>query len=326
MAIADTSFYSSYQTIIGATYARGYDQVYNPSYLIPNYVTARQNLLSNLASSEVSNALVIVNAHLSAENTFNTGTLNIARGVLQATNTFFQSTYGVVFRDYFDSSQPTKTIAWQNSFKEAWYQANNQELTQQIGFITWNGSTLVNYPAYSAATNIQNTASVASISGNVLTLSNIPIVTNFALPGDVIVASTTGSIPSVAAISLGTTVVGYANSNTITLSGGVDPSTTTIFSFRPIKNPEFLEFRLGTAGVTGLAATAILSNIGLAVTLSSGVTTTVTLGTTNTTGRFIIGVANNSTYKSVGISSISITTGSVTGLGTQPSIELWTRS
>lgn len=326
MAIADTSFYSSYQTIIGATYARGYDQVYNPSYLIPNYVTARQNLLSNLASSEVSNALVIVNAHLSAENTFNTGTLNIARGVLQATNTFFQSTYGVVFRDYFDSSQPAKTIAWQNSFKEAWYQANNQELTQQIGFITWNGSTLVNYPAYSAATNIQNTASVASISGNDLTLSNIPIVTNFALPGDVIVASTTGSMPSVAAISLGTTVVGYANSNTITLSGGVDPSTTTIFSFRPIKNPEFLEFRLGTAGVTGLAATAILSNIGLAVTLSSGVTTTVTLGTTNTTGRFIIGVANNSTYKSVGISSISITTGSVTGLGTQPSIELWTRS
>ncbi len=326
MAIADTSFYGSYQSILGATYARGYDQVYNPSYLIPNYVIARQDLLANLSSTEVSNALVIVNAHLNSENAFNSNTLNIVRGVLQANNTFFQSTYGSSFRDYFNSTQPNRTIAWQNSFKESWYQANNQELIQQIGFVTWNGSALVNYPAYSALTNIQNTATISSISGSNISLSNIPIITDFALPGDVIVASTTGSLPNSTTISLGTTLIGYANSTTVTLSGGVDPSATTLFSFRPIKNPEFLEFRLGTAGVTGLGVTAILSNVGLAVTLSTGVTTSVTLSTTNTTGRFIIGIANNSNYKAVGISSITITTGSVSGLGTQPSIELWTRS
>lgn len=325
MAISDTSFYSSYQSILGTSYARGFQEIYNPASTLINYVNARQLLLENMSTSDVSNGLIIVNAHLNSENTYSSGSLNIVKTVLQTNNNFFYTNYGSYLRDYFNSTSPTKTISWQSSFKEAWYQANAQELVQQIGFLTWNGSAFVNYPAYSPITNMQNSATIENINNNYVTISGFdPPLSNFSMPGDVIVPST-GSLPNSSNISLGTTVIGLYNTNTLILSGNIDGSSTTLFTFRPIKNPEYLEFRFGTAMVTGLAATSILSNIGLGITLLNGIATNVTLSTTNATGRLSLTATNNTNYKSLGISSVLIKSGSVTGLGTQQSLEIWVK-
>ena len=78
--------------------------------------------------------------------------------------------------------------------------------------------------------------------------------------------------------------------------------------------------------MTGLAATTVVADIGLTVTLIGGVSTTVTIGTANTTGRVNIGVYNNATYKAKGVTGITVTTGSWASLGTQQSLELWVRS
>jgi hypothetical protein len=326
MAISGTSFFNAYQLILGATYSRGYQEVYNPSATIPNFVSARQLFLASMSSTDVTNGLSVVNAHLASEGTYSSAALSLVKNVEQTLNTFFYNTYKSYTRDYFCSLSTTTTVSWLNSFKESWYQANTQELVQQIGFMSWNGSAFTLYPPISPITNVQNSIGVSTASGNTVTVSGyFAPITNFALPGDIIVASATSSVPSISNISLSTTVVGYANTNTLILSGSVG-SATSLFAYRPIKNTEYLEFRFGTASVTGFAATSVYQDVVLSVTLVGGVNTAVTIGAANTIGRVNIGIYNNSTYKATGISAITVTSGSVTSLGTQQSLELWVKS
>ena len=327
MAISDTSFFSSYQCFIGTTYASTYSDIYNQVSILPNFVNARQQFLNGMNTTEVTNGLNVVNTHLNSESTYSSSSLSIVSAVLQAVNSFFVSTYGVQTRDWFNSLTPEKTIAWQNSFKEAWYQANAQELVQQVGFATWNGTSFVVYPAYSNKTNIQNTAGVSSVTSLNVKINNfIEPATTFALPGDLILYSNSGSLPNSSNFSLSTALVtGLANTNIIGLTTNIGLNTS-LFGFRPIKNSEYFEFRFGTAAVTGLAATRVFSDLVLNVTLNSGIATTVTVGAANTTGRVDIGIYNFNTYLSTGISSITIQSGSANGLGTQRSLELWVKS
>ena len=326
MAISDTSFFNNYQGIIGSTYAKGFEEVYNPSSTLINYYPARQLFLSSMSTSDVANGLSVVNAHLASESTYSSAATNIARSVAQVVNTFFNSTYGSALRDYFTGLIPSRNVAWSNTFKSIWYQANAQELVQQVGFATWTGTAFVIYPPNSSTTNRQNTATAVSISGNNVAISGFQTsISNFALPGDIIVANNSASMPSATDIALNTTVVGYYNSNTLTLSGPVSSLTTNLFAFRPIQNPEYLEFRFGTSSLTGGASTAIVANLGLTVYLSTGVSTSVNLNIGNP-GRATIGIYNNSTYKSLGITSIAVASGSVAGLGTIPALEVWVKS
>jgi len=326
MAISDTSFFNSYQATIGTAYAKGFDEVYNPSSTLITYIASRQLFLAGMSTTEVANGVSVVNAHLSNENTYSTGALNIAKTVNQTLNNFFNNTYSSSLRDWFNGLRITRNIPWQNSYKESWYQANAQELVQQIGFASFNGSSLIFYPATSAITNKQNIASISTVSGNNVTISGFSPVSNFAMNGDIIIASTVSGLPSSSQISLSTSVVGLYNTNTITLSGPISTSTTTLFAFRPLKNTEYLEFRFGTAAITGSAATNIFSTIGITVYLSTGVTTLVTLSPANNTGRVNIGIYNNSTYRATGITSMGITSGSINGLGTIKSLEVWVKS
>jgi len=327
MAISDTSFFNNYQGIVGTTYARGFEEVYNPSSTLINYYPARQLFLESMSTSEVQNGISVVNAHLASENTYSNASLNIARSVAQTVNTFFNSTYGTATRDYFTGLSSSRNVSWQNSFKALWYQANAQELVQQIGFATWTGSNFVLFPPNSPVTNRQNVATVSNISGSNVTISGFTsTLPNFALPGDIIVASQTGTIPTAPNISLNTTVVGYANSNTLILSGLITSLATTLFAFRPLQNPEYLEFRFGTSSLTGGASAGITSDLGLTVYLSTGVNTTINLLTSNTVGRATIGVYNNTTYKAVGITSIAVANGTAAGLGTIPALEVWVKS
>jgi len=329
MAISSTSFFSSYQNVIGETYAKGYDEVNDPSSTIPTYQTARQLFLSSMSTSDVTNGLTVVNTHLSSENAYTSSANNIVKNVLTTLNSFFYSTYGVYTRDYFNSISANSTVAWTNSFKESWYQSNSQELVQQIGFATYTGSAFTFYPAFSPITNVQNAVSIASTSGNNVTVSNaIYTIGNFALPSYYVVASPTSSLPSPSNISLSTTVTAIYNSNTLTLSGPVG-SATSLFAFRPLKNPEYLEFRWASASVTGLAATSITSDMIFSVTLLNGTTTntvSVTVGAANTTGRVNIGGYGTVTNKATGISAITLSSGSVASMGTQQSLEIWVKS
>ena len=329
MAISSTGFFSSYQLTMGLTYARGYEEVNNLSSTLQSYVSARQLFLGNMSSSEVVNGLNVVNAHLSSENNYNSAATNIEKTVLVTLNNFFNTNYGVFTRDVFNSLSTSSTIAWNNSFKEAWYQSNAQELVQQIGFATYNGSAFSFYPASSAITNIQNTASVASSSGvNVNLTGYVAPVSNFAMPGYYIIPSSNGLLPSAATISFATTVTGLIGSSTLSLSGGIG-AATSLFAFRPLKNPEYLEFRFGTSGVTGIAATSVLSDIVFNVTLTGGTATTtipVTIAAANTYGRVNIGTYGNAVYKATGVSAISLVSGSNASLGTQQSVEIWVKS
>jgi hypothetical protein len=326
MAISSTSFFSSYQSTMGATYARGYDEVNNPASTLPTYQTARQLFLASMSTTDVNNGLTVVNSHLAAENTYSSGAMNIVKNVLTSLNNFFYSTYSVYTRDYFNSLTSATNVPWTNSFKEAWYQANTQELVQQIGFATYTGSNFVFYPASSAVTNVQNAVSIASTSGNNVTVAGYNYtIGNFALPGYYVVGSSTTSFPNASTISLSTTVTALYNTNTLTLSGPIG-SATSLFAFRPLKNAEYLEFRWGSASVTGLAATSIFADMIFSVTLSNGNTTSVTVGAANTTGRTTIGTYGTSTYKTTGISAITLSTGSVASMGTQQSLEIWVKS
>ena len=326
MAISDTIFFGGYQANLGTTYARGFQEVYNPASTLQQYILARQSFLAGVSSSEATNGITVVNSHLSAENTYSSAALQIVRPVLVSVNTFFNNTYNTPTRDYFNSLTQSRLIAWKNSFKEAWYQSNAQELVHQIGFATWNGSAFVVYPAFSAVTNIQNTAGVGATSGSYITLNNFNApISNFAMPGDIIVGSVNTALPTPANISLGTTVIGYAATNTIILSGPIGLATN-LWAFRPLKHTEYLEFRFGPAGMTGLAATVVVADVGLTVTLTGGVSTSVTIGAGNTFGRVNIGVYNNSTYKATGISGITLASGSNASLGTQQSLEIWVKS
>lgn len=324
MAISDTSFFSAYQASMGTTYARGYEEVYNPVSTLPLYVNARQLFIANMSSSEVTTGLNVVNSHLSAENSYSASASGIVRTVLQSLNSFFNNTHGATTREYFNGLASTSRVAWQNSFKAAWQVANSQELIQQTGLATWNGVDFTIYPATSPITNIQNVATISTSQGTNLTLSGINLpITNFALPNDIIVISSDGSMPSVQNISLGTTVVGYANTNTLILSGNIGAGVSA-YAFRPLTGTEYLEFRYGRFSATGAAATSILSDIVLSITLNNGVSTSVTLNTSSV-GRTTIGAINNSNYKSTGISSILITSGSINGLGTQQGLEVWVK-
>ena len=324
MAISDTSFFSAYQASMGTTYARGFEEVYNPTSTLPTYVTSRQLFISGMSSSEVTNGLNVVNAHLSAENSYSASAGNIVKTVLQSVNSFFNNTHGATTREYFNGLASTSRIAWQSSFKAAWQAANSQELIQQIGVATWNGTDFTIYPATSSITNIQNFATITTSNGTSLTIEkfNSPI-TNFALPNDIIVVSADGSMPTPQNISLSTTVVGYSNTNTLILSSNIGVGVS-VFAFRPLTGTEYLEFRYGRFSSTGTAATSILSNVVLSVTLNNGVSTSVTLNTSSP-GRATIGATNNSNYKTTGISSILITTGSISGFGTQQSLEIWVK-
>ena len=164
MAISDTSFFSAYQQTMGLTYAKGFDEINNLASTLPTYVTARQLMLASLSSTDVVNAIVVINSHLQTENTYSTACSGIVKNVLQNLNNFFNITYGVFTRDYFNSLSTNKIVAWKNSFVEAWYQANNQELVQQIGFATWNGVNFQIYPPFYSLTRGQNTAQVFSTS------------------------------------------------------------------------------------------------------------------------------------------------------------------
>jgi hypothetical protein len=326
MAISDTSFFSSYQAIIGTSYAKGFEEVYSPTSTLITYIASRQLFLASMSTTEVANGVSVVNAHLSNENTYSTGALNIAKTVNQTLNNFFNNTYSSALRDWFNALSISRNVAWQNSFKESWYQANAQELVQQIGFASWNGTSLIYYPATSPITNKQNVASISTISGNNVTVSGFSPITNFAMNGDIIVASPVSGLPSSSAISLSTTVVGVLNTNTIILSGPISTTSSTLYAFRPIKNAEYFEFRFGTASITGLSCTNLFSNLGITVYLSTGVTTVVNLSTTNATGRANIGIFNNSTYRALGITSMGITSGSIAALGTVKALEVWVKS
>ena len=92
MAISDTSFFSSYQAIIGTSYAKGFEEVYSPTSTLITYIASRQLFLASMSTTEVANGVSVVNAHLSNENTYSTGALNIAKTVNQTLNNFFNNT------------------------------------------------------------------------------------------------------------------------------------------------------------------------------------------------------------------------------------------
>lgn len=331
MGISNTSFVNSYQQTLGIVYSDGVNDQINPTRTLQNFVASRQFLLQGLSSSEVSSALAIINAHLASETTYVNANANIIRGVIQSLSSFYNTVYDNTLRDFFIGIAQTVRVPWQNSFKEAFYQATNTELVQQIGFASWNGTDFVVYPPSSSTVNKQNSVSVASTSSsaNIVITGFNSNISDFALPGDYIISSSTGSMPPPSLISFSTTVVGYANTNTLILSNSLSlgPSTT-LFSFRPLKGNENLEFRFGTAGATGSMCTNIFSNVVLNVTLTRAGSTSTAINvsiSTASSGRVSIGVANNSVYKAIGISSILISSGSVSGFGTNKLLEIWVK-
>jgi len=338
MAITDTSFFNNYQNLTGVAYAQAYGETLNPSKSLQNYIGARQAFVVNQASTEVQNGITVVNAHLSAEATFTNTNLNAVKNSVVAINNFFNSTYSTPLRDVFFGTLKSNNIAWSNAFKDAWYNSNSNELVHQIGFVSSNGTTLVFYPAVSAVTNIQNTASFSSNGSTTLTLVGYGSdVAQFARIGDQIVAYS-GTFPNAYNYSNGVgcsvvTVTGYANTNSLIVSSNVLSSANAVSSFRIIKNPEYLEFRYGSSTLTGLAATAILAPISLSVTLGGATTASavpVTLALDNTTpttyGRYTIGTYGNTAFKGTSIQSISIVSGSVASLGAIPALEVWVKS
>jgi hypothetical protein len=333
MAISDTNFISSYHSKLGLIYAENFQQLYNPGTILQTYVTSRQLLLASMSTADVRHGLTIINSHLASESAFQAAAGDIVKSPITSLNSVVNLNYGVMFRDFFNGLANTKLVAWSKAFKEAWYQATSSELVQQIGFATWNGTNLIFYPAHSSTTNIQNTATLAVGAGNTITLQGYTSsVANFAMPGDIIVFSASGVIPSPSTISLSTTVSGYANTNVITLNGlvGVASAGNTVFAFRPLKNPEYLEFRFGTSGVTGFSANqGITTNIVLSVTLvgaTTSVPVVVGIGTTNAPGRVNIGTYGNTAFKATGISSIAVVGGNISALGIRTNLEIWVKS
>lgn len=324
MAIADTSFFSSYQDEIGRIFQDGVNKINNPSDLYQNFIQTRQDFVQNLGTSEVSSGLLVINAHLSSESVYSQANSNIVRNVVQNLNSFFSSTQSTTLREYFNGLSNIKNINWNNGFKEAWYQGTGQELIQQIGFISWNGTHLTFYPNTSTVTQRQNFVSISTSNGNLVTVSGFGTsLATFGLPGDYFIAYS-GSFPSASSISFATTIVGYANNNTLILSGPIG-SATSGYSYRKIKNNEYLEFRFASQSLTGMAATSILTPLTLNVTLDNAESFSVSLTTTNTTGRQVIGSLVATNNKSTGISSVLITSGTIAALGTTRSLEVWVK-
>ena len=327
MAISDTSFYSNYQTFLGTSFTQGYEETFNPASTLYNFVQARALFVNGMSTTDTSNGITVINTHLASENTYNTAASNIVKNVNIAVNNFFNLTYGSPTRDYFNGLTAPRRVAWSNAYKASWQQAIGQELVQQIGFATWTGSGFVIYPANSPINNQQNTADVASINNNLVRISNYKNpITNFALPGDIIVPSSTGTLPTATNISLSTTVVGYSNTDTLLLSGTISGSATKLFAFRPLANTEYLEFRFGTSAATGGATAGFTSTVNFNVFLSTGVSTAFSISSSNAVGRINIGIYGNTTYKAIGITSMAITGGTAAGIGTIPAMEIWVKS
>ena len=225
-------------------------------------------------------------------------------------------------------------MAWNNAFKDAWYNSNANELVHQIGFVSSNGTTLTFYPAVSSVTNIQNTASFSSNGSTTLTLVGYGSdVAQFARPGDQIVAYS-GAFPNAYNYQNGVgcsvvTVTGYGNSNSLIVSDLVTNSATTISAFRSIKSTEYLEFRYGPQqNFTGLAATTVSANVDLNVTLigASTVSAVPVTISNNNVGRVTIGSNTNTAFKALGIGTITITNGTLSSFGTNQALEVWVKS
>jgi hypothetical protein len=328
MAISDTSFFNNYQLNLGKVYARNYQILINPLSSYQSLINTRQTFLSALSASEVTNGITVINSSLQTESNMYSANYNAISALNSSLNSFFQNQYSFLLRDYFTGLNTNNNIPWTNSFKDSWQKTTSTELVQQIGFATWNGSNLIFYPPYSSTTNTYNVGTISSTLGNTVTFSSYSLggdLSNFALPGYYVVGYN-GSFPDVSTISLATSVVSLLSSSTLQLNGSVG-SATSMIAFRPLKNAEYLEFRWGSNSVTGTAATSVLNNITLSVTLqtTSGVNTaSVALSSTST--RATIGIYNQPIYQALGIASIGITTGSVASLGTQKSLEIWVKS
>lgn len=329
MSISDTSFFNDYQSLLGFVYSNGVLEQISPDQTLQKYVEARQSLLQGFSTSEVTTGLTIVNAHLSNEAVYTNATSNVVKSVVQTLNNFYYGMNGEYLRDRFNGLATTRVVAWKNSFKEAYYLAMNAELVQHVGYATWNGTDLVYYPAHSSMTNTQNSAVVAQdVSSEQVVLTGYTTnLSNFALPGDIIVVADNGAMPTPATIGLTTVVTGYANSNTIVLNDNIGvTSGTVLYAFRPIRNAEYLEFRLGTSAFTGSAATSMLSNVVLSVSLTGGTAnTTVNVGLGTTNSRVSIGSHTNTAFKATGISSILFVTGDINAFGANKSLEIWTK-
>lgn len=328
MSIANTTFFNTYQNNQGLIYAKSYNQVLNPIDSYQGMINSRQLLIGNMTTSEVNSAVNIINSSLQAENSFLSLNSNPLVNVFSALNTFFKTTYNCFVKDFFIGLANTINVAWSNSFKDAWQKSINNELVQHLGFATWNGSGYVFYPPYSSITNLQNTAAIIGTSINTVTLSGYGTnITNFALPGYIVVSSSSSSLPTPPNISLATSVIAIANTNILQLSGPLG-SATSLFAFRPLRNAEYLEFRFGTSSITGLAATVIFNPFILNVTLitSLGIATaSVGITTNSTNGRINIGTYGLPTYQTTQIVNIGVASTTVINPYLQ-TLEVWVKS
>jgi hypothetical protein len=328
MAISDTSFFNNYQSSLGVIYSKNLQTLLDPSDSYQALINTRQNLLTALSTTEVTNGIIVVNSSLQAESSMQSLNNNAITALNSSLNSFFQNQYGFLLRDFFTGLGTNNNIPWTNSFKDSWQKTTSTELVQQLGFATWTGSSFVFYPPISNLTNTYNIGSISSTLGNNVTFSSYSLdgdLSNFALPGYYVVAYD-GSFPSASAISLSTSVVSLLPNNTLQLNQPIG-SATSMIAFRPLQNSEFLEFRWGSNSVTGTAATSISSPLVINVTLYTvfGLSTT-SVSLTSTVTRANIGIYNQSIYKATGIASIGISTGSVASLGTQASLEIWVKS
>jgi hypothetical protein len=329
MSLANTSFFNTYQFNQGLVYAKTYQQILNPNGPYILMVNDRQSLIASLSTTEVSNAINVINASLVAETTLKNVDVNPISNINQSLNSFFQNNYGNYLRDYFTGLTSSVNVAWYSLFKDSWQQTTSSELVQQVGFATWNGFTTsyMFYPAYSPITNLQSTASITTTIDNTIYLTGFGTdICNFALPG-YIISFGTGSLPTPTNYSISTsTVLSIGSTNSLVVSSvGVGNS---VFAFRKLKNPEYLEFRFGTSSITGLAATQIFNNFTLNVTLQNnlGLTTaSVGITTNNPTGRINIGTYGLPTYLATNILGIAVSGGVVSSPYLQ-TLEVWVKS
>lgn len=330
MALSDTSFFSNYQNYLGISYARGVDANINPYSTYTNLINARQALLASLSSTDVSTGLTIINTELANETSFASATSNITKTSISATNTFYTNTnpYNKPLRDVFPSLTSTNTVYWTNNFKEAFYQSVGAELIQLVGFVTFTGTTGYFVPFVDATTaagswNPNKNNITVSASGKQITITDSSFtgfISDYGL-ANYGVLTYTGSFPS-GSVAIGNTqtITGIANSNTFNLSSAATGNKA--FFYRPIKNSELLEFRLGGSSISGAAATSLLGTVNLTVGLANtSVLTSATAGTT----RIPIYINNtNTVFKSATVGSVSIDTPE--NLGTQRVLEVWVKS
>jgi hypothetical protein len=325
MALANSNFFSTYQAYIGLAYGRSLEENLNPNFVVNNLVNSRQTLLNNLGPTEVSNGVNIVNAQLSTETTYNANTYNVLKTILSALNSFYTTTYGYTIRDFFNgiNSGSLSLVSWNNNFKDSYKNTFANEVVQQIGFVTYYNGASYFVPALSSSslnnTNINYQVSL-STSGTSATLLGISSnVGSYVLPGFNVI--TYNTFPSPNLVGLQTqSVIGFANTNTITLSTTATGSNA--YFYRPIQNAELFEFRYASSSATGLAATAILGTVNVTVGLAN---TSFVVQLTSGTSRANIFPTGGSTtvFGSTSIKSVSIDTPA--NLGTAQCLEVWVK-